>query len=557
MKKINILLSFVIALVAFCSCSDDYDPQYTHQTTVPISTYLESKPEFSEYVGLLKYADMFNALNQSSSGVSFTAFAPTNEAMQAFYQQKGISSYTDMTVGYARSFVLYHTVLDSITADKFVLKTSVTNLSENVLPISFNNVASGEADIADGHIVQMGLSAYNGKVYVLSKAMTPLVETIYDRLSDGKSDIMREAVDASGYKKLLSTYRDTVKVTKDGKTSTVINTYNYTFLNVSDETFAKAGVTSLAALRQKLEADTKEDVDADSLLREYVGYHILNNNREQIADNMKTQGAVSSLIDTKATNQVIAVAMDTLATDASQQLLLNGAGAQARFIADAVQKAKNGYVEQLDSYLPVWEPDQTTVLWDMADNAAIKAIIPAENYQPKEPDANEQRFSVYNAPCFTYKIGEAGTKNRSYSTIDYVTCKSNLKNAHNHDRLVFNLGYMGSVSMQTPTLVKGKYKVEMTIIYLTSHNFMRQQTDGNGGLLKLDFDGDSNYQTFASPYTKVPSALPGVYTSTVYDEVEFSQTASHKFNMVVMDPAASSNSGFSIQIDCITFTPIK
>ena len=154
-------------------------------------------------------------------------------------------------------------------------------------------------------------------------------------------------------------------------------------------------------------------------------------------------------------------------------------------------------------------------------------------------------------------MGEAGSNNRSYSDIDYVTCRQNLKAAHNYDRVVFNLGYMGSASMRTPTLVRGKYKVEMSVVYLVNHNFMRQQTAGNGGMLKLGFDGDERYTTFASPYTKVPSPMPGVYTSTVYDEIEFDRTASHQFNMVIMDPAASSNANFSIQIDCITFTPVK
>jgi hypothetical protein len=55
----------------------------------------------------------------------------------------------------------------------------------------------------------------------------------------------------------------------------------------------------------------------------------------------------------------------------------------------------------------------------------------------------------------------------------------------------------------------------------------------------------------------VTSALPGVYTSTIYDEIEFPETAAHDFKFVVLDPAASTNSGFSLQFDCIKFIPIK
>ena len=81
--------------------------------------------------------------------------------------------------------------------------------------------------------------------------------------------------------------------------------------------------------------------------------------------------------------------------------------------------------------------------------------------------------------------------------------------------------------------------------------------DGNGGLLKMTFDDNSEYNLFTAPYTKVPKALPGVYTTTLYEEIEFPETASHKMSFIVLDPAASTNSNFSLQFDCIRFIPIE
>ena len=207
--------------------------------------------------------------------------------------------------------------------------------------------------------------------------------------------------------------------------------------------------------------------------------------------------------------------------------------------------------------MPVWEPEQAAVLWDLADYTEVKNLVDAEFYQPSEPTSSEQRFRIATATCFEYEMGEAGSKNRNYSDIDYVTCRNNLKDAHNHDRVVFNVGYMGKVSMRTPTIVRGKYKVELTLVFMTGNNFMRQQSDGNGGMLKMTFDDNDAHTIFTAPYTKVPSALPGVYTSTLYEEIEFPETASHRFSFVVLDPAASTNSNFSLQFDCIKFTPIE
>ena len=86
---------------------------------------------------------------------------------------------------------------------------------------------------------------------------------------------------------------------------------------------------------------------------------------------------------------------------------------------------------------------------------------------------------------------------------------------------------------------------------------MRTLSDGNGGLLKMSFDEKDEYTIYNAPYTKVGSPLPGVYTSTLYEEIEFPETASHKFSFVVLDPAASTNSKFSLQFDCIRFIPIE
>jgi hypothetical protein len=109
--------------------------------------------------------------------------------------------------------------------------------------------------------------------------------------------------------------------------------------------------------------------------------------------------------------------------------------------------------------------------------------------------------------------------------------------------------------MKTPTLVRGKYKVELNFVYLSDHNFMRQMTDGNGGMIRMTIDGENLKSV--TPYTTVPRNVAKVYTATLYDEVEFEQTSTHDFKFVVMDPAASTNSRFSLQFDCITFTPIE
>ncbi len=554
------------AAVIFAACDKDVfdintDPfkneVYSTTLSSPISTFLTEQEGFGEYVKLLRYANMFNALNQSSSGTSFTAFAPNDAAMRDFYHRRGVDSLEQLSREYARQFVLYHTVQDSILPEAFVLKKSVQNLSGDVINIRIDSEHAGQAILNDeGRVVEMGLSAFNGKVYVLSAAMTPLVETVFDRVQEtGHSTLMAEALRVTGWADKLSTVVDTI-VNADHKI--IITHYYYTLLNVSDATFAKAGISSLEQLRNQLRSADKEGVADDSLLREYVGYHILSNQYTTNELGAMLGSDVTRIWSPSANNQVFTVTYDSLATEEANRYVINASGVPARFVPTSSNiLCKNGYLHEVDSWMPVWEPEQAAVLWDLADYTEVKNLVDAEYYQPSEPTSSEQRFRIATATCFEYEMGEAGSKNRNYSDIDYVTCRNNLKDAHNHDRVVFNVGYMGKVSMRTPTIVRGKYKVELTLVFMTGNNFMRQQSDGNGGMLKMTFDDNDAHTIFTAPYTKVPSALPGVYTSTLYEEIEFPETASHRFSFVVLDPAASTNSNFSLQFDCIKFTPIE
>ena len=107
----------------------------------------------------------------------------------------------------------------------------------------------------EGEVYQMGVSAYNGKIYALSRAMTPLVETVYDRLVDGgRSSLMVEALKATGWDKRLSTVVDTIY---DEKNSRIITHRYFTVLNVSDAAFQRAGIGSLDELRSKLRENDK------------------------------------------------------------------------------------------------------------------------------------------------------------------------------------------------------------------------------------------------------------------------------------------------------------
>ena len=137
MKKIYFLGLAAMLMLASCDSSVfdiGSDPAqgstFKSDENSPISNTLEKDGRFGEFVNVLNVSGLYNALNQSSDGVSFTVFAPTDEAMNKFEVALG-SKVADASKEYARSFVLYHTVKDSIQADQFVNKTSITSLTKD------------------------------------------------------------------------------------------------------------------------------------------------------------------------------------------------------------------------------------------------------------------------------------------------------------------------------------------------------------------------------------------------------------------------------------------
>ena len=554
---------------AFCclvSCDKDVfdlgkdtaDERYMPTDKEPISSLLsaDSTGRFSEYIRVLDVADMYNALNQSTSGTSFTAFVPDNDAMLEFYQRIGVSQSDIETKGseYWRQFVLYHTKKDSILPEKFILLKSFSNLSGDVINVSIDSCKAGQAtlfgegNIGDGYgqVVEMGLSAYNGKVYVMGRAMTPLTETVSDRVKNNpSSSIMAEALQQTHWGDSLDVVTDTSYVA----TKKVITHHYFTFLNVSDAAFAKEGITSLADLTARL--------GGEQALGQYVRYHTLMNTYSYSALVAIPAGSSSRLLSTAAENQIMAIS--AAAADAAP--IVNADGYPANFVSEGCELlARNGYVHEVDAWLPVWEPKQSVVVWDFADYTEVKNIVidklGAEFYQPAEPTAQEKTVGITNAKCYTYEESKDSPKNKA-AAVTYATCTKNFSEAVNLDRVQFNVGYMGSIAMQTPTIVKGKYKVELSLTYTALQSFLRSRTNSKGGEMKISFDGRTDTEKYVAPYTQVSKITPGVYTSTLYDEIEFEETATHTFKFIVTDNAASSNANFSLQFDNIRFTPIE
>ena len=567
---------YLLLLVAFFSaCNDPYeDSTYQVYDMNPISSYLETRSdEFSEWITVLKYADLFNAVNQASS--YFTVLVPTNEAVRSFYLKKNVSSIQELGKDYARSLAEYHIVNDSINLNTFVQggKLEAKTLSDDYLSVSFDESSEtgGFNSIyvnKEAHVKELAIQVSNGYVYVLNDVMSPLVENLYERISENsdKYSIFIEALNQTSWKDSLSIIYDEIRQ----EDNTVIQQKrNYTLLAVSDDTYRSEGVTSVADLAVKTGAVGTDYKDETNELFRYVAYHVIGGSYSVFDFNNFSGGTTTKLWTTKADAVLEASLQSGNKLYFNYEGEIDGQSVKAMFVEDGSDvQAKNGILHEIDSWLPLWESEiPVLVEWDFADYEEVAAWVnggygdPDQKYQTV--DEGEHQSDVSSLACYTIDAKSSATStdgsNGGYYPVGYATPKtgSAWTNCKNKDHIYLNLGYNGSIIMKTPILIAGKYKVILKVTYATSMNFMRTMTSGsNGGKIRFTFDGDSDTYTDIPIYACITANTLGLYDTVIYDEIEFSKTGTHSMKMVIADPAATSNSKFRIQLDYMTFEPI-
>lgn len=590
-KQIKNTLQAAALLTIFTSCdkdlwdfSDKNEGAYVSEESSPISTTLSQDETFTEWVKVLEYSELYSTLNSlydaNASSVKFTAFAPTDAAMQEFYSKKGVSSIDELGKTFAQALVRTMTCAeDSIEfSEKFTSKVNlyqIQSVAGEKLDVTVDENETGYRLNDAVHISYDHIACSNGFIYTADGVVNPLVETVWDKLSAAApSTIMQQAIQATGYDKQLRTIADTTVVL--GRLHYTY--YNYTLLNVPDAVFQRAGISNLNDLKTAIaQRDKSSGMSQDQLLKQYVEYHILDA-KYSMAELSEMNGDDTIAISSKtlAPNQIYMVTRhytgDSIPGPEGNVAVYvsyfnqDDIAGQTFDLSSSDVLAKNGYLHNLTSWMPVYEPAQTTVVWDLADYSQVRQAA-GINYRPENVESSETKIDLTKLDCYTVDVPN-GRGNTNYSELCYVTCKSNLKDCLYHDRVVLNMGYLGSVSMKTPTLVKGKYRVTVNMAYLTEQSIMRTSSGCKGGLIKIlvdlpeEFDSATDDETLynkalVAPYTEITKSLPGVYEGTLYEEISFDETASHTMKFIIMDPAASTSSKVYLQFDTIVFTPIE
>lgn len=190
----------------------------------------------------------------------------------------------------------------------------------------------------------------------------------------------------------------------------------------------------------------------------------------------------------------------------------DGNGAGVTFVTEkANELVKNGYIQPIDGYLPIVSQEPVAFAFDFCDFPEIAAYVAAygkaQPYQQRSRDESEEYTNlaklvgrtdiVSQVECYQMTLGPSGAKTSEWNYLQYGIARGSETydwwKLLNYDMLVINIGYNGTLTMTTPVILKGKYKVTLFFAYEPTMKFMGERANNsNGGLTAFSFDGSNS-----------------------------------------------------------------
>ena len=308
-----VLIALAAFQTMFVSCSDEPDRENYYTTTSHYaSSFLQQNEQYSMFVQILDRAQLLGLLGTYGS---YTVFAPTNDAVNVYLAQNGMSSVADMTDELCKEMAYNH-VIDGAayyTTD-IVGSDSYENMLYHPLTVSIDSDSvsvPGEIllDVRVNHsakMIQMDDSVENGVIHTMGQvigtdndllpaliARDPLITVFADAMAQTHmNDSLQKFKDFSYFigadsinwnnktlVKLTASEYDNVAYPKERR-------FKFTVFCPTDEVLSeKYGVTDvdgLEALAHQLydpafpnDASVTDRTDRRNALNRFVSYHML------------------------------------------------------------------------------------------------------------------------------------------------------------------------------------------------------------------------------------------------------------------------------------------
>jgi uncharacterized surface protein with fasciclin (FAS1) repeats len=520
-KMKNIVILFILSVSLLFSCKDkNINEAYIAMEDMPAASFMKANPDkYSLWVDLLDYTDMFNTINLNAN---YTCFVPSNDAMNAFLATKGITSVRSLDLDFAKTLVKFHTIAgNKITQSEFpigdISDTTATGdkLSIDIREGGINSIyVNDEALITDPDI-----EVPNAVIHVLDKVLTPVTESVWDKVNVSGFSIFKTAIQQTGYDAILANRAN-----------------KFTLFAVPDSIFTRAGINDFATFVTYLGAGS-DYTSLTNLLNKYVAYHIVSQQMSYVDMSTFTDSKRSKNINTLAANELFNL------KDVSGTLLINYNSVSKKGIGFVKlnTKCKNGIIHSVNDIMPVITPQLAIIQWEFTDYAEIANLFSSVYRVTTLSSASTKTIAAGDVTCYNWQSIPEDNKSTVIKYFVSETGTSARSSALNHDYLLLDkIGLYGWIQMQTPAILKGSYTMKLAY-------YSPNATTPSGYLLFI-LDG----KILGSQISIIGnnSTTATYVNSKVISTITFDSTTSHTLRILAGDKA-------SVYLDYIAFEPIN
>lgn len=525
------LLLFLSIMLVISACKDEDNGIYLAYDLKPAATYIKSRSDLSLWGKIIDKAGLGNTLNLNGT---YTCFVPTDSAVEVYLKENNYSSVDDISAEGASELIKYHT-LDVVELYESSFTSGVLSyatVSGEYLSLVFGDGGLNSIYLnGEARLVELDIEATNAVIHVINKVLDPITETIYQKISNGKYSIFKDAIDAIGYSDTLNTI---TQVVNTGTVEIVKN--HFTVFAIPDSIYNSLGISSLSELISNLGISATDYTSKDNGLNKYVLYHILSQNKSYSDLSTFDDGETSANYNTLADGELLSC------NEVNGTLYINydtinytGVG----FVKTDIN-CKNGIVHAINKIMPVTTPYTTKVLWDLTDYSDLESLCTI--YQGASSSAYTLTLSEDEVSCYSWvTVPEGKSGAVKYYTIVPVSGYTylNSKAPYLYDYLILNLGTYGYIDITSPSILKGKYKISLT--------YFSPKKTSDYGIVSCYMDGA---QVGSNKITLSNTTSDTYKTVVLTSSIEFTKTTTHVFRAICMD-------GNICNLDYITLTPVN
>ena len=209
MKRLCVILSVCTLLFTLSSCVEELQTEnfYTF-TGETITDYVENRESLSMFLELLGRTTEPNMLSLLDAYGQYTCFAPNNDAIQAYLEERGLTAVSQLRGGECDTIARNHIIKVAYpTTDMPEDVLSRPNMNDRYIQISID---SGAIYVnVDAEIVMRDEEVENGVVHVIDKVLEQSNAMFIDLLKqDSRISLFYEALVLTGFSENLMEYMD-------------------------------------------------------------------------------------------------------------------------------------------------------------------------------------------------------------------------------------------------------------------------------------------------------------------------------------------------------------